>query len=65
MTSSYEKALEEYHKERKTEKFYKTKGYKKILRYVLAIIQGDTFQKMIDNMRIEFKIPEKGYITPK
>jgi hypothetical protein len=65
MADYYDKILEEYHEERKTKKFYKTQGHVKILRYVWALIQGDEFQKLVTEMRTEYKIPEKGFETPK
>lgn len=57
----YQKILNQYHTERNTKAFYKTKGFKKLWYYVCAIIKKDKFQEYIKDLRNEYKIPIKGF----
>jgi hypothetical protein len=64
MADWYQRILDEYHKERKTASFYKTQGYRKLLRYVIAILASDKFQKTVKQMRVEYEIPAAGFSIP-
>ena len=64
MADWYDKILAEYHKERQTAKFYKTRGYGRLLVYVDAVIQSDKFQKTMLRMRDKYKVPAKGFDDP-
>jgi hypothetical protein len=58
----YDKMLEEYHKERKTDAFFKTQGYKKLWNYVQVVIDGKEFQTMVVTMRKQYEIPPNGFL---
>jgi len=64
MADWYDEIIKQYHEERKTAKFYKTRGYPRLRQYVIAVIESERFQKKTKQMRDEYQIEAKGFSIP-
>ncbi len=60
----YSKIQEEFHKERNTEAFYKTKGFEKLWSAFKDLAKKESFVSEIKNIRKSHSIPEYGFELP-
>ena len=60
----YPRHLAEFDKEHNARAFYNTQGAKKLFRYFLSLLETEGVQKLIDELRKEYKIPVGGFPRP-
>lgn len=61
---SYKKILDEYHKERNTKAFYKTKGFKVLWNAFVELTKRESFIIEIRVLRTKHAIPPQGFDLP-